>query len=316
MYLPFYICLIFLNACNENIQFTENINVNFNEDSAYLFIKMQTDFGARIPNTQAHKDCANFLENKLLSYGANVILQQTKLKRFDGEVLEIYNIIAQFYPQKKDRILLFSHWDTRYYADMEQDSSKRFHTVLGANDGGSGVGILLEIARQICDNEPNIGVDIIFFDAEDQGQPINLNIYDEKAWCLGTYYWTQNIHIDNYKPLYSIALDMVGGKNAKFFQEANSIYFDKKLVKKIWRIAAKIGFKNYFETKQSRPIFHDHVVISQNTNIPSIIIIDNSPDRKIAFNETWHTQNDNIDNIDKKILKAVGETVLEFVFSF
>jgi len=314
LFLLIFGCLFFLISCTEDFKFIENKDINFNEDSAFLYIKMQTDFGARVPNTQAHKDCAIFLENKLKSFGAIVIIQNTKLKRFDGEQLEIYNIIAQFYPEKKDRILLFSHWDTRYYADMEQDSAKRFHTVLGANDGGSGVGVLLEIARQISENEPNIGVDIIFFDAEDQGQPIYMNIYDEKAWCLGTYFWTENLHTNNYKPLYSIELDMVGGKNAEFYQEANSLFFNNKLVKKIWKIAEILSYSQFFIKAKSEPIFHDFVVISQNLKIPSIIIIENSPNKKIPYNETWHTQNDNLENIDKKSLKAVGETILELVF--
>ncbi len=234
--------------------------------------------------------------------------------RFDGKDLDIYNIIGQFYPENKKRILLFAHWDSRYFADLEENEDLKFVPIAGANDGASGVAVLLEIGRQISLQNPNIGIDIIFFDAEDQGQPLYLDIYDEKAWCLGSQYWANNPHIENYKPLLGISLDMVGGKDAVFAREDNSRYFNNPIVKKIWEIGEKLGYEKYFITDLSKPILHDHVFVSQIAGIKSIMIIDNNRHSANPYFNGWHTHKDTIEIIDKNTLKVTGKTVLAFLY--
>lgn len=315
-FLTIFVLLLVVYSCEYTSDCNLSDPIEFNEDSAYLYIKKQVDFGSRVPNSTAHDSCAIYLENKLKSFGANVIVQNANVKRFDGENLAISNIIGQFYPEKKRRVLLFAHWDSRYFADLEEDKERVFEPILGANDGASGVGVLMEIGRQISINEPNIGVDIIFFDAEDQGQPIYLDIYDEKAWCLGTQYWAENPHVEDYDALYGVSLDMVGRKDAFFAREDNSRYFNNSVVKKTWEIAEHLGHEKYFVGDMTRQILHDHVFVSQMAGIRSIMIIDNQwrQEEGSPYFKGWHTHNDNMDVIDKNTLNAVGETVLALLY--
>lgn len=305
---------IIFSSCQYSFDCDNDIKINFDADSAYSYIEAQTSFGSRVPNSSAHDLCAFYLQKKLESFGANVIVQSANVKRYDGEMLAFSNIIGQFYPENERRILLFAHWDSRYFADLEQDEDLKFVPISGANDGASGVGVLLEIARQINEKEPNVGIDIIFFDAEDQGQPLYMDIYDEKAWCLGSQYWAKNPHVKDYKALYGISLDMVGTPNAVFAREDNSRYFNNTIVKKIWKIAGNLGYEEYFTEDLSNPILHDHVFVSEMAGIRSIMIIDNKKYEAIPFFKGWHTHDDTIENIDKNTLKVVGETLLTFLY--
>ncbi|MBN2892122.1 MAG: M28 family peptidase [Bacteroidales bacterium] len=306
--------LIFFDSCQYSSDCDFTSVVYFDADSAYSYIEKQVNFGSRIPNSDAQEQCAFYLQNKLESFGANVIIQNANVTRFDGENLKMINIIGQYYPEKERRILLFAHWDSRYFADMAPEGEDKFIPVTGANDGASGVGVLLEIARQIEIKEPNVGIDIIFFDAEDQGQPLYLDIYDEKAWCLGSQFWCENPHVENYDALFGISLDMVGTKDAVFQRDDNSRYFNNSVVKKMWEIGQKLGHEEYFVENLSKPILHDHVFVSQLAGIRSIMIIDNENSKNIPYFDMWHTHNDDISGIDKNTLKAVGETVLTFLY--
>lgn len=288
---------------------------NFNADSAYTFIAEQVAFGPRVPNTEAHKKTAKYLSSKLQSYGFQVTNQKAQVTAFDGKRLNINNIIGEYLPNNNDRILLFAHWDTRPFAD--QDTENKTEPIDGANDGGSGVAILLEIARQLQIYKPTIGVDIIFFDAEDYGRPSG-SIYPQKStssWCLGSQYWSKNMHKPNYRANYGILLDMVGGKNAVFPKEAISMHFAPYVVNKVWNIAHQLGHGNYFIDQQVQFVGEDdHLYVNKNANIPSIDIIEYNSETG-AFNKTWHTHDDNLENIDKESLQAVGETVLATVLN-
>ncbi len=306
--LVFSYCDIPLNGNNK----TET--PDFKADSAYNYIKNQVDFGPRVPNSKAHEKCAVFLEEKLESFDAEVIIQKGIVTKYDGEQLAIKNIIAQFDPEKKDRILLFAHWDSRFIADQCLDTNRINSPIDGANDGASGVGVLLEIARLISKNKPNIGIDIIFFDAEDQGEPSFLNKMSEKSWCLGTQYWCENLHRKNYTAKYGISLDMVGSKNARFAKEDNSRHFAGYLTRNFWKIGQDLGYSNYFIGELQKGILHDHVFVSQMTGIRSILIVEYNYQNEKGFGDFWHTHNDNINIIDKNTLKAVGQTVLEVIY--
>lgn len=322
-----FIAVVSLVACNlapknSNSALKANAKVIiptpiFNEDSAYLFVQKQVDFGPRVPNTDAHAKCADYLSNKLREFGADVIVQEAEVVAFDNTLLNAKNIIGQYKPELKDRILLFAHWDTRPFADHDEDVSRRNEPILGANDGGSGVAVLLEIARQINKNKLDVGIDIIFFDAEDYGTPdhIETQNYQADTWCLGSQYWGKNPHVKNYYARYGILLDMVGAKNATFHQELNSKYFAPRVVKKFWKTADRIGYGNYFPFKDGGAITDDHVYVNKYLNIPCIDIIHYDPNSDTSFGSFWHTHNDNMDIIDRNTLKAVGQTVLEFVYS-
>jgi len=289
---------------------------SFNEDSAFDFIAKQVAFGPRVPNTSGHDACAEYLIETLNAYCDTVIVQEAQLTAFDGTVLDSKNIIASFKPKRAKRLMLCAHWDTRPFAD--QDDENQNIAIDGANDGGSGVGVLLEIARQFAMKKPDIGVDIILFDSEDYGQPNESEFPRmEHSYCLGSQYWSQNLHKPNYFAKYGILLDMVGGKDAVFTQELASVTFAPQAVKKVWNTAASLGYGNHFQFQKTQLIIDDHLYINNlaQGRVPTIDIIEHDASTESNFYEHWHTHNDNLDNIDKNTLKAVGQTVMQVVYN-
>ncbi len=288
----------------------------FNADSAYSYVDKQVVFGPRVPNTKPHDLCADYLAGELKRFGADVIVQDAPVTAFDGTVLNAKNIIGQYNKEKKNRVLLFAHWDSRPFADHDPDPKNRNKPIPGANDGASGVGVLMEMARQINKSGINIGVDIIFFDAEDYGTPENLDLpYKPDTWCLGTQYWCHHPHVENYSARYGILLDMVGAPNAVFYKELYSKKFAPELLDRVWNTAADLGYLSYFSFEDGGQIIDDHVYVNNIRHIPSIDIIQHEPMSDTNFNAFWHTLKDDMDNIDKATLKAVGQTLLQVIYS-
>ena len=297
---------------------TSTVNVNipaFNEDSAFYFTKKQCDFGPRVNNTQAHDKCAVWLIQKMKSLSANVMVQKGQVTAFNGTSLKIQNIITSFNPDKTFRILLCSHWDSRPFADEDEDASKHRTPIDGANDGASGVGVLTEIARILNQHKTDVGIDIAFFDAEDYGEPKgDTEHQSDDNWALGTQYWCKNPHIPNYHANYGILLDMVGVPNAKVTKEGTSMQYAADVVGKVWGKAASINYGNYFVNQQTQAINDDHFSINHLTSIPTIDIIHHDDTTPSGFYKYWHTLQDNMQNVDKKTLKAVGQTLLTVIF--
>ena len=286
----------------------------FNSDSAYHFVQKQVDFGPRALGSKGSKECAVFLKKTLIKYTPNVFVQEAPVTTYDNKKHILKNIIASFSPDKKNRIVLMAHWDTRPIADY--DTERKTEPILGANDGGSGVAVLLELARQFSVNEPAIGIDIVLFDAEDYGQPENSSFpIMEDSWCLGSQYWANNPHVKNYYPRYGILLDMVGAENATFTHEAVSRYYANNVLQKVWRQAHKLGFGNYFLFQDSKQILDDHYYVNIIANIPTIDIIEFDPSTETNFNKHWHTHKDDMNNIDKKTLMAVGQTLMHVIYN-
>ena len=295
----------------------EKINVivpKFNADSAYSFIQKQVDFGPRVISSESWRKCSRYLEKKLLSYNANVLVQKTQVTTYDNKKHELNNIIASYLPNLNNRIALFAHWDSRHIAD--HDTVNKEAPILGANDGGSGVGVLLEIARNLNIQTPSIGVDIILFDAEDYGQPENSKYpVMNNSWCIGSQYWSKNPHKKEYFAKYGILLDMVGAQGATFRHEGISNFYAQNILEKVWSKAHEIGYSNYFVYQKSAEIMDDHYYVNSIAGIPTIDIIEFDPFTKTNFNKHWHTHKDNMDNISKETLKAVGETVINVLYS-
>jgi glutaminyl-peptide cyclotransferase len=287
---------------------------SFNEDSAFSFVKKQVEFGPRVPGSKAHANTAKFLENTLKAYGANVIIQSGKIKTYDGKSFDLKNIIASFQPKASKRILLAAHWDTRHIAD--QDSKDKGKPIDGANDGGSGVAVLLEVARQMSLKNPTLGVDIILFDLEDYGQPDDSNLPEMRdSYCLGSQYWAKNLHVPNYRPMYGVLLDMVGGENVFFTQEEVSRTFAPQVVEYVWQKAAQAGYSSNFSYEHTPAIIDDHYYINSIANIPTIDLIHRDASSVSGFWKHWHTHEDNIANIDKKSLKVTGQVLMQLVYT-
>lgn len=285
----------------------------YNEDSAYQFVKQQVDFGPRVPNTKAHDKCGEFLVSKLQSFGLAVKSQTFEATAYDGKVLKLRNIIASINPESKQRILLSAHWDTRPIAD--QDTTNTNKPIDGANDGGSGVGILMEVARAItlAKQKPEIGIDIILFDGEDYGAPESFQGKSENTYCLGSQYWAKNK--GDYSAYFGILLDMAGAKDAKFAMEGVSMRFAPSIAQMVWTSAKNLGYSHHFISQRSGDIIDDHYYINTIAKIPTIDIIEYNVNGDNYFGDYWHTHNDNMSVIDKKTLKAVGHTLLDVVYN-
>ena len=287
----------------------------FDADSAYSYVATQVAFGPRVPNTEAHKACALYLSSELERHGAKVYVQEAVLTAYNGDKLNAKNIIGSFNPEEKRRILLFAHWDTRPYADWDEDEANHRTPIDGADDGASGVGVLLEIARQIGKSSPKVGIDIIFFDAEDYGTPEFVkDNHKPDTWALGTQFWAKNPHVPNYTAEYGILLDMVGAKGATFYKEGFSMQYAARYVEKVWSAARKLGYGKYFINRSTGYITDDHEYVIKGRKIPCLDIINYKSSTNKGFADYWHTLNDNMDIIDKQTLKAVGQTVLEVVY--
>jgi glutaminyl-peptide cyclotransferase len=285
----------------------------FDKDSAFAFVKHQVGFGPRVPGSEAHRQCGDWLVAQLKSHGATVTEQRFPAKFYTGGAYEGRNIIGAFNPEHKNRILLAAHWDTRFIADEDPDAARRKDPILGADDGGSGVGVLLEVARQIAAHPLDLGVDILFLDAEDQGDND-----DEKGdaiintWCMGAQYWAKNPHVQGYRANYGILLDMVGAHGARFTKEAVSRTFANRTLDKVWALAANLGYGNYFVDVNTSGITDDHYFINEIAKIPMIDII-NRPENE-RFGKHWHTHGDDMSVIDPNTLKAVGKVVQNVIY--
>jgi Zn-dependent M28 family amino/carboxypeptidase len=311
--------LLVILSCKQTQKMQEpaqNVNIPvFNADSAYRYTENQLAFGPRVLNTSAHEACGNYLAGELRRFGAEVIEQETDLPLADNTLVSIKNIIGSFAPEKKNRILLFAHWDTRPYADHDPDPENWNKPIDGANDGAGACAALLEIARQIAPNLPEIGIDIIFFDAEDWGKPhFPTKNTHHGNWCMGSEYWSKNPHVPNYTARFGILLDMVSAPGAQFFKEYYSMQYASHVIQKVWEAAKATGYDGYFINRNSGGIQDDHVPVIQNRKIPCIDIIQCDPNSDSSFAGYWHTLDDNIKNVSKETLQAVGQTVLYVLY--
>ncbi len=309
--------LLVLSSCagGHNGQNTVSFSTpEFNRDSAYMYVADQVAFGPRVPNTDAHRLCGDYLVSKLKSFGAEVTEQKAELKACDGTVLQARNIIASYHVESKRRLLLAAHWDCRPWCDQDADDANFQKPVTGANDGASGVAVLLEIARQLPGMNLPFGVDLILFDAEDYGLPAWSVEEKDDTWCLGSQYWAAHPHKEGYKAEAGILLDMVGGQNAVFLFEYFSLQYAPGLARQIWNAAADGGFDRFFIPQLGGSVVDDHYYINSVAGIPCVDIIDFDESR--GFCPQWHTVNDNLDHISASSLQAVGQTVLNFMDRF
>ncbi len=289
---------------------------DFNQDSAYKYVQQQVDFGPRVPNTKAHSECAEYFVSYFNKLGLKVYQQKFKSRAFNGKILNGINIIASIKPNERRRVLLCSHWDSRPFADHDPDIKNHNTPIDGANDGASGVGILMEIARQMSISNPTIGVDILLLDLEDYGQHADEkpSANSELTWGLGSQYWSKNPHIASYDARFGILLDMVGAKNVVFYKEYYSNSFAPGILDKVWAAAANIGYADIFKNEQKGAVIDDHIFINKDAYIPTIDIIHYDESTKSKFYPYWHTIKDNMEQIDPHSLKIVGQTLLEVVY--
>lgn len=326
-YLILAIILITLASCNNPSQksqagsadstsskTTRVVIPEFNKDSAYAFVVAQLAFGPRVPETPAHEQCAEYITAKMKTWCRDVIVQKCSMKAYNGKILEGKNIIASWKPEMKNRIILCTHWESRPWADHDPDPKNWRKPVEAANDGASGVAVLMEVARQFCKKEPSIGIDLVLFDLEDYGPPQDSKINGDQWWGLGSQYWAQNPHKQGYSARYGILLDMVGAPGATFMLEGISQQYAADVQKKVWDDANRIGFSSYFLYEKGGLVTDDHIFIMKYLNIPVVDLIHLDKNTESGFYPYWHTTHDNLASIDANTLKAVGQTMLTVAY--
>lgn len=299
-------------AANDTIAVT---NVQFSADSAYASIVKQCSFGPRIPNSEAHRQCGDYIVERFKALGLSVTEQKADLKAWDGKMLHSRNIIAAYRPELADRIIICTHWESRPWADADPDSTKHHEPVMAANDGASGVGVMFELARNLKALNPNVGIDFICFDSEDYGAPYwagDKAPQDGSDWCLGSQYWATHPHVPGYKAKFGILLDMVGGQDARFAYEGMSMRYARDVMVGVWDAATRAGADNLFQSVQGGYAQDDHIPMNEVAGIPTIDIIP-FIEGEHSFGTTWHTVSDTPENISKETLRGVGQTLLQFL---
>ncbi len=307
-----------MESRQEKMPVRKAVMPEFNADSAYQFVAQQVQFGPRVPGTEAHAICANWLTQKLQSYRLQVQVQQFRARVYNGKIFDGKNIIASVHPAAKKRIILASHWDSRPYGDHDPDPGYHRKPIDGANDGASGVGVILEMARLFATTplDEKIGIDLILFDLEDYGPPTDERRNNGDWWALGSQYWAKNPHKQTYSANYGILLDMVGARNAVFRREYFSMQYASWVMDKVWQTAYDLGYDEVFSNQPGSPVDDDHLPVNQIARIPMIDIIHLDPhSSNETFFEHWHTSLDNLDQIDPATLKIVGDVLTRVIYT-
>ncbi len=340
-YLSFclFTLLLFMTGCGTTKKSQQNsqpvVNIEFNADSAYAFCAAQCAFGPRTMNSEAHERCLQWIQQKFQDYGCQVTLQQADLRGYDGTILKSTNIIARqpsaISHQPSSRILVCAHWDSRPWADNDPDSANWRKPVMAANDGASGVAVMLELARLLQQHDSaRVAVDFVCFDAEDWGVPQWSDEVDADSWALGAQHWAASYAASGPSAAssssaatvsqpsydYAILLDMVGGQGAKFYHEYYSLQYARPVVEKVWQAASAAGYGSFFPSKDGGGVTDDHIPVNEKAHIPCIDIINHYPDcEQSSFGPTWHTVNDDMQHLDKNTLQAVGQTLVQLIYS-
>lgn len=280
-------------------------SILFDADSAYRFVADQVGFGPRVPGTEAHKRCGDYIASRLKAYGADVAVTDTVVIDAEGKSVPVRNIMGRFRPEAKKSVMLLAHYDTRPWADRDADPANHSLPIDGANDGASGVAVMLEIARNISQIPADLGVDMLFVDAEDSG-----TYNDDATWCIGSQTWANYHNPADRRPSFAILLDMVGGKDAMFHREYFSELNAKGINDRVWAAARALGHDNRFVDLIGGAINDDHLSI-QSAGIPAIDIIESYNPTTEGFNPTWHTLDDNLANIDPATMAIVGRVVIK-----
>ena len=284
----------------------------FAADSAYAHVAAQVGFGPRTPNSDGHAAARAYVAAALERYGAAVTVQEFPAKLFDGTRATGYNLVGSFNPDAARRIFLCAHYDTRPFADsdLEDEPGRRDEPILGADDGGSGVGVLLEIARLLGANPPgDLGVDLVFFDLEDYGTPDGTTRDDMYTWALGSQHWARQPHVAGYAPRFGVLLDMVGAEGAVFGREEYSRRYAGDVQERIWRLAQRMGRGDRFVDASIGYATDDHYFVNELAGWPTVDVIYKPVGEDLPFGAHWHTHDDDLDVIDPATLGDVGQVV-------
>lgn len=288
----------------------------FDADSAYAYTAAQVAFGFRTPGSRGQQVCADYLATQMRQWCDTVIVQDFPATLWDGTKVRGKNIIASLEGRPGSpagrRILLAAHWDSRLWADHDPDKANHRKPLPGANDGASGVAVLMEMARTMSEMRPGVAVDFVFFDIEDQGIPEWAGRYEDDTWCKGSQYWAQHPHTPYYTAVYGVLLDMVGTQQPRYTKEQVSMHYAPGIMNKYWTAAAAMGYDRVFVDRETDPILDDHLYVNQMAGIPMIDIVQNNIG--VSFFPHWHTLEDDMSHVDRNTLRMVGTLLLKTIY--
>jgi glutaminyl-peptide cyclotransferase len=273
---------------------------DFDADSAFALLERQVAFGPRVPGTAGHAAQLQWMTDYLSERADTVAVQRFEHTGPAGETLGLANVFARFRMDARDRVLLVAHWDTRPTADADPDSTRRAEPIAGANDGASGVAVLMQLADVLSRHSPPIGVDILLVDGED---------YAPGHMYLGSTYFAAN-QPRGYEPFYGIVVDMVADRNPVYLKEGYSVRDAPEVVDRVWRMAERLGHGGVFQDRPGMFISDDHVPLNEG-GIRTIDIIDFVYG---AGNAYWHTTADVLENVAPTGLGVVGEVLAELIY--
>jgi len=274
----------------------------FNGQTAFGYVQQQMTFGPRIPGTPAHRATGDWILAQLRTRADSVIVQEiphVTRGAGRGDTLRLRNFFARFQPAATERVLFLAHWDTRPHADQSQNLGQQRLPVPGANDGASGVAVLLGVADALKQRAPALGVDLLFVDGEDFG-----NFADSTDVLIGSRWFVAH-QPPGYQPLYAVLFDMVGDKDLQIYQEGNSLAVAPEVVQRVWRTAADLGYERVFVSSARHTLTDDHVSF-QRAGIHAIDVVDFD----YPF---WHTTEDTIDKVSAASLQIVGDVAVALV---
>jgi len=277
----------------------------FSGTRAFADLEKQVSLGPRAPGSPGHSQCLNYLVASLRSLADTVWTQEFVSPGYNNEALRLTNVVASFDPGEKARILLCAHWDTRPRADNDPDPANQSKPILGANDGASGVAVLLELARLMNSTPPSIGIDLVLFDGEDYGYE-----GDTPRYLLGSRYFATNTTFEQV-PRFAILLDMVGDANLEIFKEQHSVQYAGDIVNLIWNTARQLGYYQFVD-EVGESITDDHLPLNE-AGIKTVDLIDfDYPDHT---NRYWHTLDDVPANCSGEGLEAVGTVLTHLLYT-
>jgi len=287
-----YLLLMPLTACGGG---GERVR-EFSGDSALAYVQVQVAFGPRVPNTEGHRRAGDWIVSRLATRADTVLVQPFSHVTTSGDTLKLRNIIGRFRPAATDRILYVAHWDTRPIADKEPNLANQRRPIDGANDGGSGVAVLLGVADALKQVPPGLGVDLLFVDGEDYGEWT-----PKKDVLLGSRFYAKN-PLPGPQPLFAVVWDMVGDKDLVIYKEGHSVTNAPEVVERVWKAAADLGYDDVFRDQVGTAIEDDHVPLLE-VGIRAIDVIDLDYD-------AWHTLQDTIDKVSARSLQIVGDVAM------
>jgi glutaminyl-peptide cyclotransferase len=287
-----------LSACETAESFAPK--TSFNAARAMEYVRTQLDFGPRVPGTEGHRRAGDWIAEQMRLRADTVIEQRFSHVTAAGDTLPMRNVLARIKPEAMQRVLYVAHWDTRPVSDQASNPADRALPVPGANDGASGVALLMAVADVLKMTPPTWGVDLLFVDGEDYG-----DFTAGRDVLIGSKYFAQHLPAPDYRPLFGVVWDMIGDANLGIYQEGHSVRRAPEIVSRVWQTAADLGYSRVFVPRVGESITDDHLPLLD-AGLRVIDVID------IEFS-AHHTPFDTIDKVSERSLQIVGDVAVRLL---